>query len=76
MEEDRAQVDLGGAVDAELGLENQQEQKQPRKRFVGRKEAAERAEKRSDTNGTIEDSGAIQGMQSASKLCRFSNNTL
>lgn len=76
MEEDRAQVDLGGAVDAELGLENQQKQKQPRKRFVGRKEAVERAEKRSDTNGTIEDSGAIQGMQSASNLCRFSNNTL
>lgn len=76
MEEDRAQVDLGGAVDAELGPENQQKQKQPRKRFVGRKEAAERAEKRSDTNGTIEDSGAIQGMQSASKFCRSSNNIL
>ena len=76
MEEDRAQVDLGGAVDAELGLENQQKQKQPRKRFIGRKEAAERAEKRSDTDGTIEDSGAIQGMQNASKICRSSNNIL
>lgn len=76
MEEDRAQVDLGGAVDAELGLENQEKQKQPRKRFIGRKEAAERAEKRSDTDVTIEDTGAIQGMQSASKLCRSSNNIL
>lgn len=66
MEEDRAQVDLGGAVDAEQGAENQQKQKQPRKRFIGRKEAAERAEKKIDTNGTIEDSGAIQGMHSAS----------
>ena len=63
MEEDRAQTDLGEAVNAELGLENQQQkQRQPRKRFIGRKEAAERAEKKGDTNGTIEDSGAIQGM--------------
>ena len=63
MEEDRAQADLGEAVDAELGVEKQEKQKQPRKRFIGRKEAAERAEKRGDTNGTIEDSGAIQGVQ-------------
>ena len=68
MEGDRAQADLGVAVDAELIIENQQKQKQPRKRFIGRKEAAERAEKRSDTDGTIEDSGAIQGMQSFKTL--------
>ena len=59
---DRAQADLGEAVDAEIGAENQLKLKEPRKRFIGRKEAAERAEKRGDTNGTIEDSGAIQGL--------------
>lgn len=67
MEEDRAQADLGEAVDAEFAAEKQEKQKQPRKRFIGRKEAAERAEKRADTNSTIEDSGAIQGMHRASK---------
>lgn len=69
MEKDRAQADLGEAVDAELSAENQQKQRQPRKRFIGRKEAAERAEKRGDTNGTIEDIDAIQGVQRASKFC-------
>lgn len=61
MEDDRAQADLGEAIDAELGAGKQEKQKYPRKRFIGRKEAAERAEKRGDANGTIEDSGAIQG---------------
>ena len=71
MEQDRAQADVGKAVDAELIAENQQKQKQPRKRFIGRKEAAERAETRADINGTIEDSGAIQGNSRASELCAF-----
>lgn len=68
MEEDRAQADLGEVVDAEVCAEKQGKQKQPKKRFIGRKEAAERAEKRGDTNGTIEDSAAIQGVQRASKI--------
>ena len=63
MEADRAQADLGEAVDAELSAENLQKQKVPRKRFIGRKEAAARTEKKGNTNGTIEDSGAIQGVQ-------------
>ena len=63
MEEDRAQADLGEPVDAEISAESQQKLKEPRKRFIGRKEAAERAEKRGVTNGIIEDSGAIQSMQ-------------
>lgn len=62
MEKDRAQADLGEALDAEFEAEKQEKQKQPKKRFIGRKEASERAEKRNDTNGTIEDSGAIQGV--------------
>lgn len=62
MEEDRARADLGEAFDAEINAESHQKLKEPRKRFIGRKEAAERAEKRGTTNGTIEDSGAIQSM--------------
>lgn len=69
MEEDRAQADLGEAVDAELDAEKQEKQKQPKKRFIGRKEAAERAEKRADTDATIEDSGALQGVQNALEVC-------
>ena len=76
MEEDRAQADLGKAVDAEVGAEKQEKQKQPKKRFIGRKEAAERAEKRGDTSGTIEDSGAIQGVQRASKICERKTDIL
>ena len=68
MEVDRAQVDLGEAVDAELLAENLQKQKEPRKRFIGRKEAAARTEKKGNTNGTIEDSGAIQGVQISTGL--------
>ena len=65
MEKDRAQADLGEAVDAEISTEKREKQKQPRKRFIGRKEAAERGEKSGDTNGTIEDSGNIQSPQRA-----------
>ena len=63
MEEDRAQTDLGDTNGAEFGSESPQKQKQRRKRFIGSKEAAERAEKTGDTNQTIEESGAIQGTQ-------------
>ena len=61
MEQDRAQADLGEAVDAEISAEKREKQRQPRKRFIGRKEAAERGEARGNTDGTIEDSGNIQG---------------
>ncbi|KAG9241629.1 putative diphthamide synthesis protein-domain-containing protein [Calycina marina] len=57
MEDDRAQVDLGIAVDIET--RQQETLKQPKKRFVGRKQAAEAAE-RNGPNKSVEDSGAIQ----------------
>ena len=58
MEDDRAQVDLGIAVDVEAS--QQETLRQPKKRFVGRKQAAEAAERNGpDTN--VEESGAIQG---------------
>ncbi len=60
MEEDRSQVDLGVAVDVEEQIEEAAAaQRQPKKRFVGRKQAAEAA-LRNETNGPVEDSGAIQ----------------
>ena len=62
MEDDRAQVDLGKAVDTEMDLEIREKPKQPKKRFIGRKAAAEIAESRSQSTRTIEDSDAIQGM--------------
>lgn len=61
MEEDRVQVDLGGAINDGLDEEKQEKPKQPRKRFIGRRTAAEHAERTSHTNGTIEDSCAVQG---------------
>lgn len=61
MEDDRAQVDLGVAVDVENTLEEPVAQRQPKKRFVGRKQAAEAAA-RNGNNATSGDSGAIQGL--------------
>ena len=76
MEADRAQADLGKAVESELIADDKQQQKQPKKRFIGRKEAAERAEKSGDINGTIEDSGAIQGEQETNTLCEWNTDIL
>jgi hypothetical protein len=59
MEDDRAQVDLGIAVDVEEKLEETAAQRQPKKRFVGRK-AAEAASS-TGTNGNVEHSNAIEG---------------
>ncbi|KAI9737284.1 MAG: Diphthamide biosynthesis protein 1 [Claussenomyces sp. TS43310] len=63
MEDDRAEVDLGIAVDVEeeppkdpIAL------KQPKKRFVGRRQAAEHAMNGPDAM-TVEESGAIQRSQ-------------
>lgn len=56
------QTNLGEAVHAELEPDRQEPPKQPKKRFIGRKAAAERAEENSSSNGTIEGSGAIQGL--------------
>jgi len=60
MEEDRAQVDLGVAVDVEEQIEEAAAaQRLPKKRFVGRRQAAEAALK-NESNGSVEESGAIQ----------------
>lgn len=61
MEDDRDKVDVGVAVDVELTAETTTAPatRLPKRRFVGRRAAAERAEK--TTNGSIEDTGAIRG---------------
>ena len=63
MEDDRADVNVGEFIDAELGMEEKQPVRQPKRRFIGRKEAAERAERTSGTNAIMEDSGALQGSE-------------
>ncbi|KAH8906619.1 diphthamide biosynthesis protein 1 [Coniochaeta sp. PMI_546] len=61
MEDDRAQVDLGIAADIEEAHAAEPVQKQPKKRFVGRRTAD--ASARNAGNTSIEDSGAIQVAQ-------------
>jgi hypothetical protein len=58
MEQDRQQADVSTP---ELDGEAVAVSKQPKKRFIGRRAAAEKAAAKGDTNGGIEDSGAIQG---------------
>ena len=60
MEDDRVQVDLGLAAEIEEREIQENALKQPKKRFVGRRAAAEAA-KSSPGTASIEDSGAIQG---------------
>jgi 2-(3-amino-3-carboxypropyl)histidine synthase len=61
MEEDREETNLGIAADVEAKAEASVP-RQPKKRFVGRKQAAENAEKNGSGAMGIEDSGAIQGI--------------
>lgn len=61
MEEERTLVDVGKAVDAELDIQQPTETRQPKKRFIGRRAAAELAQRKGDSGSTIEDSGAITG---------------
>ena len=61
MEEDRAQANIAEAVNAELEVPKAEPPKQPSKRFIGRRAAAQRAAKLDSSNSTIEGSDAIQG---------------
>lgn len=62
MEDDRARVDVGDGINAELRAEKQEHSKQPTRRFIGRKAAAASAEKKAEANGSIENGTAVQGM--------------
>lgn len=60
MEDDRAATNLGPSAEDGITEEPIVVQKQPKRRFVGRK-AAEKAV--ASPNENIEDSGAIQGVR-------------
>ena len=60
MEEDRAEANIGQAIDDKL-LIKEDVPRHPKKRFIGRRAATERAVEQGVSQGTIEDSGAIQG---------------
>lgn len=66
MEDDRALVDIGIAAELEEAQIAQITVKQPKRRFIGRRAAAEAAEKSSTGAGssTIEETGTIQGIAS------------
>lgn len=63
MEEDRAETNLGNSVNADLAIPGEEKRKQPKRRFIGRKTAEKAENSNGGLNGTIEDSGAIQGIQ-------------
>lgn len=75
MEDDRAATNLGPSAEDGMPEEPIPVPKQPRRRFVGRKAAAEATTKPTDPNATIEDSGAIQGVRGLPKSQEpFMNN--
>ena len=57
MEEDRAKSDLGIAADIEEAQSPSPALKQPKKRFIGRRAAANASVK---NHSSLEDSGAVQ----------------
>jgi 2-(3-amino-3-carboxypropyl)histidine synthase len=65
MEEDRAIADLGPELPIDLDGEDETAAKTPKRRFIGRRAADAKALAKggaqANGNGTIEDSGAVQG---------------
>lgn len=68
MEADRAETDIGKSTIPDRKVAEDEKPKQPRKRFIGRRAAIEKAEQRNGPNATIEDSGAIQGLRATSRI--------
>lgn len=62
MEADRTESDIGKSIIPELEVAENKRLKKPRKRFIGRRAAAEQEEQKTGLNKTIEDSDAIQGL--------------
>jgi len=60
MEEDRQNANLGPELSSDVGTEADAPQKQPKRRFIGRRAAAEKAAARGDAPAGIEDSSAVQ----------------
>lgn len=64
MEEDRIATNLGPETNGDVQSEVVVPTKQPKRRFVGRRTADQAAAQSNGANGSIEDSGAIQGVNS------------
>jgi 2-(3-amino-3-carboxypropyl)histidine synthase len=62
MEEDRLATNLGPNLDDQLESEVPAAARQPKRRFIGRR-AADQATQNKTGDGSIEDSGAIQGVK-------------
>lgn len=62
MEEDRAATNLGKAEDTEASAEHEAVPRVPKKRFIGRRAAAEKTGTAGEPHVTAEDSSAIQGI--------------
>jgi len=71
MEEDRAATNLGPEVDIESLEVQSSSPKHPRKRFIGRRAAAERAAAKAQENGdhnAAEGTDAVAGMVTVSEI--------
>lgn len=61
MDENRTQPSVENVTTLEPSKKVEEKPREPRKRFVGRRTAAERVSAKSDLNGTIEETGVVQG---------------
>lgn len=66
MEEDRASANLGPEVSLNLEEESKTEPKQPKRRFIGKRAAVEKAAANGSQNGNVEDNEAVQGVDELS----------
>jgi 2-(3-amino-3-carboxypropyl)histidine synthase len=71
MEEDRAETDLGIAADIEEAERPPPVQKQPKKRFVGRRAAGDAARKDAGSPSLEDGGGAVQREQVNSHIVRL-----
>jgi len=62
MEGERAISNLGPDVSTESSQATDDGPRQPRKRFIGRRAAAEKAAARAGQDGSMENSGAVTGI--------------
>lgn len=61
MDEDRSPENIRNAAITELPTRGEEKPREPRKRFVGRRTAVERVSPKNDLNGTIEETGVVEG---------------
>lgn len=61
MDEKRIQASVKNDATSELSARVEDRPREPRKRFVGRRTAAERVSTKSDSNSTIEETGVMKG---------------